>query len=256
MNDMKRFVWMGMTAAAMLAMQSAAQAAIVFADFNTDEGPFNVAPNFSGTSVGEDVSSTADRVDTDGPLEGPGHQRLVLVHDGSTTNMRIRHLAGSGSPTGTAQQTFTTSAGTDGYIGFYAKMASGVNNTGWTLSINLDDSTNTAAGMDGGVPKTLIANGEWQLFEWNLDDDDDWVPVASIGGDGTIQAGQHSIDSIYIFTNQTAATGGGATRDPLYIDFVAKSDSGSIAPLVPEPAFLALAALGGLSLMARWRRSI
>jgi hypothetical protein len=236
-------------------VSSASAAPIIFADFNVDEGPFNVAPNFSGTSVGEASASTADRVTTDGPLEGEGHQRLVLVHDGTATNMRIRHLAGSGSPTGTAQQTFTTSAGMDGFIGFYAKTAP--SNAGWTLALNLDDSTNAAAGMDMGNPRTIIADGQWHLYEWNLDDNDDWAAVTGIGGDGTIQDGQHSIDSIYIFTNQTSTTSPvGATREPLYIDFVARNDAGSVAALViPEPSTLAMAGLAMIGLVAARRRA-
>jgi hypothetical protein len=228
-----------------------ASAAIIFADFNVDEGPFNVAPNFSGSTVGETAASTADRVTTDSPLEGAGHQKIVLVHDGSATNLRVRHLSGSGTPTNALQQTFTTSAGVDGFIGFYAKTAA--SNAGWTLALNLDDSTNTAAGMDMGNAQAIIADGQWHLYEWDLDDNDDWAAVTGIGGDGTIQDGQHSIDSLYIFTNTTGAVD--QAREPLYLDFVAKSDSGSIAGmLVPEPATLALAGMGLIGLCSAARR--
>jgi hypothetical protein len=248
------------SASAFIATASAAP--IIFADFNTDEGPFNQTPHFSGTSVGEANSpplaanqiGTIDRVTTDGPLEGAGHQKVTLSHDGSATNMRIRHVAGGGSPTGTAQQVFTTSAGTDGYIGFYAKTAP--SNAAWTLALNLDDSANNAAGMDMGVAKAIIADNQWHLYEWNLDDNDAWVAATGLGGDGTIQDGQHSIDSIYIFTNSVGTAG--QFREPLYIDFVAKSDSGSIAalvpPVVPEPATLALAGMGLIGLCSVARR--
>jgi hypothetical protein len=253
------FALAALACAATVAQQ--ASAAIIFADFNVDEGPFNTAPSFSGTSVGEATSpplaanqvGTSDRVTTGGPLEGAGHQQLTLAHDGSATNMRIRHLAGSGSPTGTAQQTFTTSAGVDGFIGYYMKTAS--SNTGWTVALNLDDSTNTGAGMDMGNARPLIADGQWHLYEWNLDDDNDWAAVTGIGGDGTIQNGQHSIDSIYIFTNTTGAAG--QFREPLYIDFVAKSDAGTIAALIiPEPTTLVLAGLALVGACAVSRRKI
>jgi len=223
---------------------SQVEAAIVIADFNTDEGPFNAAPNFSGTSVGESSASTADRVITDGPREGAGHQKLVLVHDGSATNMRIRHLAGFGLPAG-SNPTFTTSAGVDGWIGFYLKTTG---NTGWTVGLNLDDFSNTSGGMDMGVNKPIIADGQWHLYEWNLDDDAQWFPVTSIGGDGTIQNGQHSIDSIYLFTNQTGTSG--QARPPIFLDFVAKSDIGSIGLLpavVPEASSFLAVGLAGLS---------
>jgi MYXO-CTERM domain-containing protein len=238
----------------------AASAAIIFDDFNTSLGHFGYAPNFSSQSVGEAVPpstpiGTNERVETDSPLEGAGHQKLVLVHDGLAVNMRIRHLSGGppynsangGNPA--ANTTFVTSAGEDGFIGFYAKTSA--NNTGWTIGLNLDDSANNTAGMDMGVAKAIIADGEWHLYEWNLDDDNDWVVVPSIGGDGTIQAGQHSVDSIYIFTNQTGTAN--QVRDPLFIDFVAKSDSGSIAALVPEPSMLGVLGLFAIAGMRRRR---
>jgi hypothetical protein len=240
---MKRF--MSLTAALFLvaAALSNANAAIIFDDFNVNEGHFGFAPSFSGQSVGEAASSTADRVTTDGPLEGAGHQKLSLAHDGSATNLRIRHLSG-GAPFGSGQAgnpannvAFTTSAATDGFIGFYAKTT----NSGWTIGLNLDDSTAAGAGMDMGAAKPLINDGLWHLYEWNLDDDAQWVAVPSIGGGGGLQHGQHTVDSIYIFANQTGTNG--QVRDPLYIDFVAKSDSGSIAGLLnaapvvnPQPA--------------------
>ena len=245
---MKKAALLGVAGLGLFAFGGVAIGApIIFDDFNTNEGHFNVAPNFSGTSVGEASTSTADRVETDSPLEGLGHQKLVLVHDGTATNLRIRHLSGSGSPANNA--TFTTSAGVDGFIGFYLKTTAA--NTGWTVGLNLDDSTNLGPGMDMGTNKPIIADGEWHLYEWNLDDDNDWAAVTSIGGDGTIQDGQHSIDSIYIFSNTTGTNG--QARDPVFIDFVAKSDSGSIAALVPEPGMLSLLAVGAMGLLRRRR---
>jgi hypothetical protein len=235
-------------------------APIIFDDFNAGEGHFGYAPGFSGTSVGESTTaplSTADRVETDSPLEGLGHQKLVLVHDGSTVNLRIRHLTGS-APFGSTQAGAPasnvpfnlTDAGVDGYIGFYFKTSP--NNTGWTIALNLDGADAAAASMDMGHPLPVIADGEYHLYEWNLDDNAVWDAVTSIGGDGTLQEGQHTIDSVYIFTNTTGTAG--QTRDPAFLDFVAKSDSGSIAALVPEPGMLSLMAIAGMGLLRRRRR--
>jgi hypothetical protein len=243
----------------LIALGGVAHAApIIFDDFNVDTGHFGFAPNFSGSSVGEAVPpsspiGTTTRVETDGPLEGAGHEQIVLVHDGGTVNMRIRHVSGGPPYTSTqagnpaANTTFTTSAGTDGFIGFYLKTSA--TNAAWTVGLNLDDSTNTAAGMDMGVNKPIIADGEWHLYEWDLDNNDDWAAVTGIGGNGTIEDGQHSIDSIYIFTNQTGTAN--QVRDPLFLDFVAKSDSGSIAALVPEPGAISLIGLAGIGLLRR-----
>jgi len=222
-------------------------AAIIFDNFNLDEGRFADAPNFSGTTVGESASSTADRVTTDGPLEGEGHQRLVFVHDGSGTNMRIRFLSGRGSPANNLS--FTTGPDVDGFIGFYLKTTA----QDFTVGINLDGAGNTIAEMDMGINLPVIGDGEWHLYEWDLDDvENSWETVTAIGGDGTLQDGSHTIDSIYFFSNQT---GGSEQAQPaIYFDFVAKSDSGSIAALVPEPTSLSLLLCAGGGLFASRRR--
>ena len=257
---MKKTVMNWVAGLGLVAMGGVAQGApIIFDDFNTNLGHFGYAPNFASQSTGESTPpatpvGTNERVETDSPLEGTGHQKLVLVHDGTTALMRIRHVSGA-APYGSGQAgvpasntPFTTSTGEDGFIGFYAKTSAA--NAGWTIGLNLDGGTaNAGADMDMGVARSIIADGEWHLYEWNLDNDDDWVAVPSIGGDGTIQAGQHTVDSIYIFTNQAGTAG--QVRDPLFIDFVAKSDSGSIAALVPEPGAISLVGLAGLGLLRR-----
>jgi hypothetical protein len=238
---------------------SAAATPIVFDDFNASEGHFGYAPGFASQSVGEATTSTADRVTSDSPFEGDGHQKLVLVHDGGTTAMRIRHLSGA-SPFGSGQAgapasnvPFTTTSGDDGFIGFYFKTTA----QGWTIALNLDGSDGAGASMDMGHPKTVIGDGAWHLYEWSLDDDAQWDIVTSIGGDGTIQNEQHTIDSIYIFTNATGTNG--QAQPDAFLDFVAKSDTGTIAalvPAVPEPGMLSLAAIGALGLMGRRRKTV
>jgi hypothetical protein len=247
-------------------LSGAAAASIVFDDFNVNEGHFGYAPNFSNTSVGEDATSTADRITTDTPLEGLGHQRLTFIHDATTTPLRIRHLSGgppydsanAGTTVGNTGFSFTTGAGTDGWIGFYLKTTA----TGWQTSINLDGpGTGTpaqiTAAMDGSSSVPIIADGEWHLYEWDLDATSGWGAVPGIGGGhgGAVAAGSHTIDSIY-FRDLDGVPGPTAT---FYIDFVAKSDSGSIAALVPVAvpeagSFAAVALVGLISAGAAWIR--
>jgi hypothetical protein len=231
-------------------------AAIIFDNFNVDEGHFGFAPNFSGTTVGEDPTSTADMV-TEGSLEGAGNQRLHLVHDATATALRVRHLSGgppynsgnAGNPAGNVA--FTTSPDQDGFIGFYLKTTV----AGFETSINLDGSGNTISEMDGSISLPIIADGEWHLYEWDLDSTTDWTFVPAIGGGhgGALLDGSHTIDSIY-FRDVDGIPD--PTAD-FSLDFVAKSDSGSIAALVPEPsaaAFMIVAAAGMLG--SRRRRGI
>jgi len=238
-----------------------ASAAIVFDDFNVSEGHFGYAVNFSGTTVGEATSSTADRVITDSPREGIGHQKLVLVHDTTTTAFRLRHVSGgppntsanAGSPAGNTGFAFTTGAGTDGWIGFWLKTTA----TGWQTSINLDGPTNAIAEMDGSLSTPVIGDGQWHLYEWNLDATTGWGAVPGIGGGhgGGVANGSHTIDSIYL-RDLDGAPGPTAT---IFFDFLAKTDSGSVAAITPAAipevsSFLAVGVAGLSALGVVWSR--
>jgi hypothetical protein len=210
-----------------------ANAAIIFDDFNAGEGHFNVAPNFSGTSVGEHATSTADHTLAEA-YEGAGSQRLEFKHDGSATSMRIRHLSGVGTPANNIA--FTTGPGVDGFIGFFLKVESLVGTM--DVQIALDGAGGTAAEMDGGVPKSIIGDGQWHKYEWNLDNPADWGPVFGIGGTSPVVDGSHTIDSIMFLNGGTGAAE--ATKIVAYLDLVKKSDGGTI----PEPATFALLGFG------------
>ena len=220
----------------------------IFDDFNVDEGHFTSDPNFSGSSLNDAASSAADRFTTDGPIEGAGHQRLALDwEDNADTgvNLQIRHLSGGGTPANNT--TFTTSAGTDGWIGFYLKVDPIAGwTTPWTAQLWIEGAEN-----NGGVPKTILNDGAWHLYEWNLDDEsggpDGWGAVAGIAaGDADVQVGTYTIDSIILRGDTTPNT-------TIYLDFVAKSASGSIAAMVPEPSTYAMFAIG-LAGFAGYRR--
>src|SRR5690606_31903921 len=135
---------------------------------------------------------------------------------------RVRHLSGTATPGNNVS--FTTGPGEDGYIGFYLKVDELI--APLQVQIALDGAGNTGAEMSGGVGKSIIADGQWHLYEWNLDDLADGAAVSGIEGAAPAD-GSHTIDSIMFF-------GGGAGPDDEvkmsgYLDFVAKSDSGSIA---------------------------
>lgn len=244
---MSRFSFLAVAAAiVLLGWSSSAHASIIFDDFNTNEGHFNQAPNFSGTS-NVSSASTADRITT-GAFEGVGCEEVVAVL--STVNpARIRFVSGSGTMAN--NNIFATSAGTDGFIGFYYKTST----AGLKLQLNLDGDTVGDTGtagatseLDGSPVVTTIGDGAWHLAEFNLDASTGWGASTGLGGGhgGVVLDGNHSIDSIMI-SSITA----GATID---FDFVAKSDSGTIAALVPEPASLSLFGVAAIAAFARRRR--
>ena len=140
----------------------------------------------------------------------------------------------------------------DGWIGFYVKTTA----TGWQTSINLNGPTDTNSELDGSASLPLIADGQWHLYEWNLDATG-WGAVPGIAGGhagGLVANGAHTIDSIY-FRDLDGTPGPMAT---IYLDFVAKSDSGSIGNLlapVPEAGSIAAMSMVGLvSAAAVWIR--
>lgn len=209
--------------ATILAAPSTLRAApITFADFDVNMGVFNSIPTTSGSTVGILTSSTATRVTTS-PLEGAGCAQLVFLTNNAAT-ARVRFLAGGGTPGNNTA--FTTSAGTDGWIGFYLKTT----NSGWDVQIWLEGASN-----NGGIRQQVIPDGQWHLYEWNLDDTDGplttngWGDVTSITtGSAIVADGSHTIDSI-LFRNLNPPTPLAQQTNVIFLDLVMKTDSGSIA---------------------------
>jgi hypothetical protein len=231
---------------AVLLIAGSTQAApIIFDDFNTSAGHFGYNPTFSSTS-NVSSASTATYVTTGGGIDGGNFMRINAVMS-TVTPARIRWLSGGppynttngGAPVGNVSFN-VAAAQDDGKIGFYFRTTT----SGMTLALNLDQPGNTGATMVGSVPKTVtagLADGQWHLFEWNLDVLSDWGAVAGIGGGNTnLEGFNHTIDSIYI-QGLTAAN----VTAPIDIDFVGKTNSSvdSVSTLVPEPATLGLLAM-------------
>jgi len=154
--------------------------------------------------------------------------------------MRLRHLSGGGTIANNTA--FTTSAGVDGWIGLYLKTS----NPGFTVQIYMEGASN-----NGSIERSVNADGDWHLYEWNLDDTvgdaNGWGAITGIiAGSAIVADGSHTIDSV-IFRNAAFQ------NSTILMDFVAKSDSGSVAGLVPEPGILSLAGLTVLGLARRRR---
>lgn len=203
-------------------------APIIFDDFNINEGHFSGVPTASGSTVGILTTSTADRITTS-PVEGVGCERLVL-NTNSAATVRVRFLSGGGTPGNNTA--FATTGDVDGWIGFYLKTT----NTGWNAQIWVEGGPGGQAQSvtnNGSIPKEIIADGEWHLYEWDLDntagDADGWGPVANIiAGSATVIDGNHTFDSI-IFRNSTPIPD---KTNVIFLDFLAKTDSGSVSNLL------------------------
>lgn len=194
--------------------------------FDVNEGHFNSAPSFSGSNRNMDQTAgamTADRVTTDGPRQGLGHEKIVLKTAASWATppgeqvWYCRFLSGGGSASNNVK--FTTSAETDGWIGFYAKTTQ----AGVAVQLWIEGPSN-----NNSSPKTLINDGQWHLYEWNLDDHtggpDGWVVTPGIlTGTIDVKDGEHTIDSIIFRSAEGSTWSTGQVLEPIYIDFVAIS---------------------------------
>jgi hypothetical protein len=221
---------------------TASAALVVLDDFNTNEGRFGLAPTFSGSTTGLAATSTADRITTDS-YEGAGSEQLVFIDDATPGGAsRVRFLSGGGSAGGASGQPANTvipvTAGTDGWLGFVLKTTT----PGWNVQIWIEGPEN-----NGSSQKTVIADGNWHLYAWNLDDEtggpDGWQATGVpgiIGGDIDVQTGNYTIDSILFRHTAMPAT------STILLDFVGLN--------VPEPNSFALGALGLIGAFAARRR--
>ena len=259
----------------------------VYADFASgDRGTFSYAPGYSGSTAGiNDAASSNVAVNAPG-VDGPDgaddgwFQRLTITDDtsnhGTSENPQgwfVRHLSGS-----SASRSQNTPRPSSGSVGFWARTS----DAGASISLAIDDENNTTA--DRGLFKELIADGQWHLYEWDLEDNNQWA--GWINGDGVIGPGTFTVDSIQIIGSDDVtvdldqimhnANGSllstGPTPDipgDLNGDgFVGVDDLNIVlvnwnngtpptgqAPSIPEPASLALFSLGTLTFARRKRRN-
>lgn len=181
----------------------------IFADFESgDEGTFSSAPGFSGSTFGiNPAASSATAVNGDG-YESGGAQRLVIRDDANTQGgWFVRHL--SGPDASRAQNVIRP---IDGFIGFWAR----TEDPGVEVAIAIDDSSDVTA--DRSMRKALIPDGQWHLYEWNLELDHEWEGWGN--ADGVLGLGDFTLDSIHLF--------GGDADAVVYLDTITHMTGGRL----------------------------
>jgi uncharacterized lipoprotein YddW (UPF0748 family) len=183
---------------------------IVIDDFEFDEGHFGWNYNLSPQTTGLASATSIDRVTTEAHT-GIASQQLSLVASGADP-WSLRHNSGIGTA---AAPTGNVAIPATGYVGFWLKTES----PGVSVQIALDD-PGTA---DRGYLQEVIADGQWHLYQWNLDNDSHWE--GWVTGDGIITGPIVTIDSIFFH---------GSGNATLFLDNVAYNPDGPLAvPVIP-----------------------
>jgi exopolysaccharide biosynthesis protein len=188
----------------------------IYADFEYGyEGTFSESPGYSGSTYGIDASlSSADAVNMDS-FSGDWSQRLVIIDDGIPNGgWFVRHVSGPN-----ASRSDNVIRPTNGFVGLWAKTST----AGIELSLAIDNTDNVTA--DRGVRRVMITDGQWHLYEWDLQDDDQWE--GWFDGDGLIDTVDFTIDSIQIFGPDVDAT--------IFIDVIGHNSNGSLIYLFSNP---------------------
>lgn len=190
----------------------------IFNDFEgADEGTFSYRPGYSGSTDGIiDAESTADPVDTEAK-NGQWSWKIFIKDDPSVETVPgnpdggwfVRMVSGSlASPSQNVLRPVS------GYAGFWVKTS----DSGLKISLAIDNEST----MERGIPIDLVADGQWHLCQWNLEDSNEWE--GWINGDGVVEQTEFTLDSIQIFGPNADTT--------LYIDDITHNPVGEVG----EPA--------------------
>jgi hypothetical protein len=247
----KRLAAVALTSLA-LAAAPAAAAPVWIQDYEPPgnlDSPFNLQPDFSGSTVG--VNGATDNivhVNNDGAVGSTGSAEVTIPHLASESptaagwQWQVRFLPNNGG-----NNTFPNSLfAADGYVGFYLKVSPNVT-ADMQVSPVLEGPAGTTEATSG-LLKTVIKDDRWHVYQWNMDNPadfpGDFTAVYSGGLGNTTLEATNSFDSIAI----VSTNGGDAV---IRIDQIGYDAAG---PLVPEPTTTALAAMVALTLAAARRR--
>ncbi|WP_200761549.1 phosphodiester glycosidase family protein [Poriferisphaera corsica] len=222
---------------------------MAFANFEHNNfANFEYSPGYSGSSTGFNESLSTTEIVTSDVAVGQGAMKLTITDDAYQTNEWFARLV-SGSYATRSQNTIRIA---DGYVGVWAKTT----DTDAYISIALDDPTTG----DRGIRKAITADGNWHLYEWNIDDATAWESWVN-NTNGQIDGSDFTMDSIQIW---------GKGDTVVYLDNLAHDTDGSLSYLtgysvasglsissnqIPEPASLCLISISILAMTNRRRRS-
>jgi hypothetical protein len=215
---------------------------------NLDD-PFNLPPDFSGTTVAVvSATDTITHVPSDGANGTAASAEHFLEHNTAESptaggwQWQARILPNSGGSTNATNPLFAS----DGFVGYWLKVDSSVTAQMQTAPV-LEGSTGTGTAT-AGVLRNVVNDGQWHLYQWNLDDPAEFpntfgTVYGGTLGDTTLEA-TVSFDSIAV----VSPNGGNAT---FRIDQIGYDNAGPL----PEPSSGIIIAVLGAAALARRRRA-
>jgi hypothetical protein len=105
-----------------------------------------------------------------------------------------------------------------GFVGVWLK----TDDPGVTVQLAIDDPVaEGATAIEKGAVRTVLADDQWHLYQWNLEDANDWIAFGNAGSDGDIDAtgGMVTIDSIFF-------SGAGSVQ--IYMDTLSHNPEGPL----------------------------
>ncbi len=179
----------------------------IISDFETSTGVFNNTPNYSGSNYGISHSSTAAR-NIGMANNGWSSLKVTLIDNSSSSdNWQVRFLSGGGNPSNNLL------LHNYGYIGFWMKTKTASNSA--LVAVVLDD----GSAMELSPKTSVINDGQWHLYEWNLQGSG-WSSF--LYGNGIINGPTATLDAIMFFAPNNSENW------EIYMDDVAYNPNGPL----------------------------
>lgn len=165
-------------------------------------------PNSSGSTYGISLNSTFNQT-SESKKSGTYSGKLILKDSSQTSSWRVRLFYNFRF----TPQNDTLKFGTTGFIRVYLR--SNLIPSGLKIRLALYD--NSTSIIETSTWQTVIADGTWHMYEWKIDDPNQWD--VWVGGNGQIDGPNTYFDSIQFDCNDPNS---GSTEYVIYIDNIEK----------------------------------
>lgn len=194
----------------------------VIEDFEAGLGhfkwPWNASPGSQTFGLADDENgTTVNRVSHD--AQGGAWSQLLnfVIDDVGNSTWQQRHNSSINNQV--AHPSGNVPLEPTGYVGFWLK----TNDPNVQVRISIDDPVpDGATALELSTWQSVVADDQWHLYQWNLEDISQWIAIGNPGSNGQIDAyyGTVTIDSIWFAGDGNAQ---------VYLDRVSHNPLGTLA---------------------------